>query len=207
MRLYVSFLAAVSAVSLLAGCGGPGALPSGQSPFAASLLPSKKTATNVIKNGCFSGLTGWKEVKGSGKDTSNPASGSVSVVSGGYGTCKSAAFAGTSKPPAPNGYWGVSQKVKVPSSGGTLKWWFKGANDNEEVQYGQQTVTINGSEFVGKTKTPTCYVKLVTTTKWTLGSCNLKSYKGKTITIFFGVFDNGYDKTAVDWYVSDISLT
>jgi hypothetical protein len=207
MRLYVIVGAAVTAALLLAGCGAPGALPGAQYQAAPSFLAPAGGPTNLIKNGCFTGLSGWTEVKGTKMDTSNPKSGSVSVTSGGYGTCKHAIFAGTTKPPAPNGYWGVSQKVKVPSTGGTLTWWYKGANDNEMLQYGQQTVTINGEEYVGKTKTPTCYVKLATTTKWKAGRCNLKSYKGKTITVFFGVYDNGYDKTAVDWYVSDISLT
>jgi hypothetical protein len=207
MRLYVIGGAAVTAALLLAGCGSPGALPGAQSQAASSLLAPAHAPTNLIKNGCFTGTTGWTAVKGSKMDTSNPKSGSESIMSGGYAACKHSLFAGTSKPPAPNGYWGLEQKVKVPKTGGTLKWWYKGANDNEELQYGQQTVTIDGNEFVGKTKKATCYVGLATTTSWKAASCNLKSFKGKTITIFFGVYDNGYDKTAVDWYVSDISLT
>jgi len=201
MRLYVILGAAVTAASLLAGCGGPGALPGAQSPSAQSpFAPAKTTTTNVIKNGCFTGLTGWTEVKGTGSDKSNPSSGSVSDASGGYGTCKHAAFAGTSKPPAPNGFWGVSQSVKVPTNG-KLTWWFKGASD-DELQYGQQLVNI-----VSGGKTTACYKELKTTKSWTAGSCSLKSYGGKTVTIEFGVFDNGYDKTYNDWYVSDISLT
>jgi hypothetical protein len=200
MRLYVMLGAAVTAASLLAGCGTPGTLPGTQSPFTTSLRPAKGTTTNVIKNGCFSGLASWTEVKGKGADKSNPASGSVSDASGGYGSCKNAAFAGTSKPPAPNGFWGVSQKVKVPPNG-KLTFWFKGASD-DELQYGQQLVNV-----ISGSKTTSCYKELKTTTKWTLGSCNLKSYSGKTVTLEFGVFDNGYDKTYDDWYVSDISLT
>jgi hypothetical protein len=204
MRLYVILGAVVTAASLLAGCGGPGALPGGQSPAAPLFAPAKATTTNVIKNGCFTVAKGkvsdWTEVKGTGADKSNPASGSVSDAKGGYGTCKDSIFAGTTKPPAPNGFWGVSQKVKVPSNG-KLTWWFKGASD-DELQYGQQLVNI-----VSGTKTTSCYKELKTTTKWTAGSCSLKSYSGKTVTIEFGVSDNGYDKTYDDWYVSDVSLT
>ena len=38
------------------------------------------------------------------------------------------------------------------------------------------------------------------------GFAQAVSYAGKTVTLFFGVFDNGYDKTHLDWYVSDIAL-
>ncbi|MBV8375087.1 MAG: hypothetical protein JO302_06215 [Candidatus Eremiobacteraeota bacterium] len=200
MRLYVILGAVVTAASLLAGCGSPGALPGTQLQSAPSLLAPAGGSKNVIKNGCFAGLKSWKEIKGTGADKSNPASGSVSNVSGGFGSCKKAVFAGTKKSPAPNGFWGVSQSVKVPSNG-KLTWWYKGGSD-DMLQYGQQLVNI-----VSGGKTTACYKKLTTTKNWALGSCSLKSFGGKTVTIEFGVFDNGYSKTYDDWYVSDISLT
>ncbi|MBV8584076.1 MAG: hypothetical protein JO241_08780, partial [Candidatus Eremiobacteraeota bacterium] len=103
--------AALSAASLvIAGCAGSS--PTMPLPPAANFV-APSAATNAIKNGCFSGLTGWKEVKGAGMDKSNPPSGSVSAVKGGYQSCKGSAFAGTTKAPAPNGFWGVAQTVKV----------------------------------------------------------------------------------------------
>lgn len=202
MRLYFTLAAAITAASLLTACGAQGTLPGTQSPFAASLFSADKATTNAIKNGCFTGLTSWKEIKGEGADKSNPASGSVKIMSGGYSNCKHAAFAGTTKPPAPNGFWGVSQTVKVPKNG-KLTWWFWGASD-DMIQYGQQEVNI-----VDGKKSTSCYKKLVTNSSkdWKEGTCSLKSYAGKNVTIELGVFDNGYSKTYDDWYISDVSVT
>ena len=53
-----------------------------------------------------------------------------------------------------------------------------------------------------------CYAADTTNTKsaWKLGSCSLSKYAGQTVTLQFGVFDNGYDKTYDNWDVSAIVL-
>ena len=193
--------AALSAAPLfIAGCGGSsGTLPSSLAPSSLAALPA---ATNVIKNGCFSGLTGWKEVKGVGLDKSNPASGSVKVVKGGYKPCKGAAFAGTTKAPAPNGFWGVSQTVKMTKAG-KLSWWYWGGS-TDQLKYGDQEVDV----VMGGKTVDRCYKNLTNNSKtdWKLGTCSLKKYAGKTVTLEFGVYDNGYKSTDDYWYVSDITL-
>jgi hypothetical protein len=193
--------AALSAASLvMAGCGGSSAtLPVASSP---SSLVAPSAATNVIKNGCFSGLTSWKEAKGVGLDKSNPPSGKVAAVKGGYKTCKGSAFAGTTKAPAPNGFWGVSQTVKMTKAG-KLSWWYWGGS-NDQLQYGDQEVDV----VMGGKTVDRCYKALVTNSskQWKLGTCSLAKYAGKTVTLEFGVYDNGYKSTYDYWYVSDIVL-
>ena len=199
-----SILAGVVAAGTLAACaGGTGTLPNQSSPFAAHAAAPDKAATNVIKNGCFdTGTAPWKLVKGTGSDSSNPPSGTVSIVKGGYGACKHAAFAGTTKKPAPNGFWGVSQTVKMTKAG-KLSWWYWGSS-TEDIKYGDQEVDV----VVGGKIVDTCYSADTTNTKsaWKLGTCSLKKYAGKTVTLQFGVYDNCYDGTYDNWYVSDVSL-
>ena len=192
--------AALSAASLvIAGCAGSS--PTMPLPPAANFV-APSAATNAIKNGCFSGLTGWKEVKGAGMDKSNPPSGSVSAVKGGYQSCKGSAFAGTTKAPAPNGFWGVAQTVKVTKAG-KLSWWYWGGS-TDQIKYGVQEVDV----VMGGKTVDRCYKALVTNPKtdWKLGTCNLKKYANKTVTLEFGVYDNGYKSTDDYWYVSDITL-
>lgn len=193
--------AALSAASLfMQGCGGSSATPPlAQTPAA---LQAPSSATNAIKNGCFTGLTSWKEVKGVGFDKSNPASGTVSVKKGGYSSCKGSAFAGTTKAPAPNGFYGVSQTVKMTSAG-KLSWWYWGGS-NDQVKYGDQEVDV----VIGGKTVDRCYQNLTTNSKasWKLGTCKLSKYAGKTVTLEFGVYDNGYKSTYDYWYVSDIVL-
>jgi hypothetical protein len=200
MRPLVVLGAAMTASMLLAGCGGS----SSSLPGTINVPPNMPAAaTNAIKNGCFSGTTPWKYVKGVGRDTGNPASGVVKIVKGGYGSCKGSAFMGTTKNPAPNGFWGVSQTLKVTPAG-KLSWWFWGAS-TDSLKYGDQEVDVvmNGKIVY------TCYKQLITNPKtaWKLGTCSLKKYAGKTVSIQFGVYDNGYSKTYDYWYVSDVSLT
>lgn len=193
--------AVFSAASLfMAGCGGSSATPPLAQTPAALLVPS--SASNAIKNGCFAGITSWKEVKGVGADKSNPPSGKVSIVKGGYQSCKGAAFAGTTKAPAPNGFWGVAQTVKVTKAG-KLSWWFWGAS-TDQLKYGDQEVDV----VIGGKTVDRCYKNLTTTAKkgWKLGTCKLSKYAGKTVTLEFGVYDNGYKSTDDYWYVSDVIL-
>jgi hypothetical protein len=192
---------AVTASLLTAACAGNnGTLPAAQSPQA--FAPSAASA-NAITNGCFdSGTKPWTFVKGVGIDKSNPASGTVSIVSGGYKSCKHAAFEGTTKDPAPNGFYGVSQTVTVTKAG-KLSWWYWG-DSTESISYGYQEVTV----VVGGKVVDQCYHADVTNTSkaWKEGTCSLSKYAGQKVELQFGVFDNGYDKTHLDWYVSDISL-
>jgi hypothetical protein len=203
MRLR-SLLAGIVAAGTLAACaGGTSAVPNQSSPFAVKAAAPDKAAANAIKNGCFdTGTTPWKIVKGAGSDSSNPPSGSASIVKGGYGTCKHSAFAGTTKAPAPNGFWGVSQTVKMTKAG-KLSWWYWGSS-TEDIKYGDQEVDV----VVGGKIVDACFSADTTNSKkaWKLGTCTLSKYAGKTVTLQFGVYDNGYSKTYVSWYVSDITL-
>ena len=206
MRLRMLLAGAVAAGTLLtAACaGGTGTIPNASSPFSAKLAaPDKKPTANAIKNGCFdSGTAPWKLIKAVGADKTNPPSGAVKIAKGGYGACKHAAFAGTTKDPAPNGFFGVSQTVKMTKAG-KLTWWYWGSS-TEDPKYGDQEVDV---VVAGKT-VDKCYGKDTTNTKsaWKLGSCTLSKYAGQTVTLQFGVFDNGYNMTYDNWNVSDIVL-
>jgi hypothetical protein len=209
MRPRLVLSAAVAAATLMtSACAGTsGTLPSAQPAAggaANSVAPSAAKATNVIANNCFDkGTSPWTLVKGADPDTKNPLGGKVEIVSGGYGTCKHAAFEGTTAKPAPNGFWGVSQNVTVTKAG-NLTWWYWGAS-TEEVKYGSQQVNV----IVGGKTVAQCYSEDTTNpnTDWKEGKCNLSKYAGQKVTLEFGVYDNGYDGTQVDWYVSNISLT
>jgi hypothetical protein len=195
---------AVAAGTLAACAGGSGSIPNASSPFSADLAaPDTKPTANAIKNGCFdAGKAPWKLIKAVGADKSNPPSGAVKIAKGGYGTCKHTAFAGTTKDPAPNGFFGVSQTVKMTKAG-KLSWWYWGSS-TEDVKYGDQEVdVVVGGKIVDK-----CYAGDATNAKsaWKLATCTLSKYAGQTVTLQFGVFDNGYDKTYDNWNVSDIVL-
>lgn len=187
--------ALVAGTLLTSACAGSSnSIPGTAGAFAPQSILAH-ASTDPIQNGCFSSgkLAPWKAVMGK-------KNGSVKVTSGGYGSCKFGAFAGTSKAPAPDGFYGVSQTVKVTKAG-KLSWWWKGAS-NDEIKYGDQEVDV----VIGGKIVDTCYKELKTSTKWLLGTCNLAKYAGKTVSIQFGVYDNGYSKTYDNWTVSDVQL-
>ncbi len=147
MRLRMILAGAVAAGTLAACAGGTGTIPNASSPFAPNLA-APAAATNAIKNGCFdTGAKSWKLEKGVGVDTKNPKSGAVSIMSGGTGSCKHAAFAGTTKKPAPNGFWGVAQTVKMTAAGKlTFDYW--GASTENKLYGSQQVNVVVGGKIV-----------------------------------------------------------
>lgn len=197
MRLRNVLGAALAAGTLFTSAcsGSSGTIPNAQSPLSTMLAVPAKAPANAIQNGCFTNgaLAPWTEVKGTKQ-------GSVSIQKGGYGTCKYAAFAGSKKAPAPDGFYGVSQTVKVTTAG-KLSFWYEGAS-NDEIKYGDQEVDV----VINKKIVDTCYKALTTTKTWKLGTCNISKYKGQTVQLQFGAYDNGYSKTYDYWVVSDISL-
>lgn len=198
MRKVIFGCAIAAAALLLAACsssGIPPTSPSGSAPFLMHLNGVGPDAGNVIKNPCFDTgkLTPWTSV---GK---TPGQGAISKTEI-YGSCKYSAFAGTTKPPAVTKIHGISQKVKIPTNG-VLTFWYWGDSD-DNIKYADNEVDL----MSGTTLIDQCFKKLVTTKKWTKGTCNFSKYAGKTYDLVLGVNDNGYDKTYIYWYVDDISL-
>lgn len=198
MRRHIAICCAFLAGALLLPACGTGSVPAAN-PAAFSALSNDRglgfeAGTNVLKNPCFDTgkLSPWVSV---GKA---PGQGVISKQE--VWDCKYAAFAGTTKPPSVDGLHGIAQKVKIPPKA-ILTWWFYG-DSNDEIKYADDEVDLmSGDKIVAM-----CFKKLVTTKKWTKGTCNLSKYAGKTFDLTLGVYDNGYAKTYVYWYVDDLSL-
>ena len=199
MRTIVIGCTVAGTTLLLAACSSSG-IPStsrGIAPFTATASGAFPDAgSNVIKNPCFNTgkLPPWLSI---GK---SPGQGKISKTEV-YSACKYSAFAGTTKPPAVDKLHGVSQKVTIPKNG-VLTWWYWG-DSNDSIKYADDEVDlVSGGKIVYM-----CFKKLITTKKWTKGTCNLSKYAGKAYDLTLGVYDNGYTKTYIYWYVDDVSLS
>jgi hypothetical protein len=199
MRLRAIPIAALAiGTMILSACGGSSnSIPNAAQAFSSQNLmaPAKAAPVNVIKNPGFETgkMAPWKAIG------ANP--GAPKVVSSKWHTGKWSAFMGTSAPPAVKGLHGISQSVKVPADG-KLTFWFSGAS-NDQIKYGDQEVDVE----IGGKIVDTCYKELITNTAWKEGKCSLTKYANQTITLVFGVYDNGYSKSFVDWFIDDVSLT
>lgn len=196
MRHIIGGCAIVAGTLFFAGCSG-GIPPA--NPGAISALSNRTglgfdASGNVLKNPCFTTgkLAPWVSV---GKA---PGQGVISKME--VYQCKYSAFAGTTSPPAVDKLHGIKQKVTIPKNA-TLTWWYY-AGSNDMIKYADDEVDL----YSGTTLIDQCFKKLVTTKKWTKGTCDLSKYAGKTYDLVLGVNDNGYDKTYVYWYVDDLSL-
>jgi hypothetical protein len=198
MRKAIFGCAIAAATLLVAACssgGIPPTSPGGSAGYSMHLSGLEADSGNVIKNACFDTgkLAPWITV---GKA---PGQGVISKTEV-YSSCKYSAFAGTTKPPAVDKIHGIMQKVKIPTNG-VLTFWYYGDSD-DEIKYADNEVDLmSGTKLIDQ-----CFKKLITTKKWTKGTCNLSKYAGKTYDLVLGVNDNGYDKTYIYWYVDDVSL-
>jgi hypothetical protein len=201
-------------MTLLAACSGnSSALPVNSfNPAASQALsafaPDAGT-TDPVVNGTFSTgkLSPWVSI-GTG-------AGAPVVDKGGEGTSKYYAFLGTAKAPAINGYHGIAQTITIPKSG-VLTFYHKGF-DTDEPKYGWQIAGLFASTSAIEAKSPvallTCFggagsTKLdVKSTTWTKTTCNLSKYAGKKEVLFFGVDDDGYAKSYVNWDISNVSIS
>lgn len=152
------------------------------------------TIGNVIVNGGFeSGLPPWSLV-GSGR-------GSAKIVTTKAHSGTHSAFMGTTSGPAVNGLHGLEQAVTIPT-GGVLTFWYQGSSDDTS-QYADQEAAITDSQ--GKI-VKQCYKNLETTKTWQEATCDVSALAGENLNVVFGVDDNGYSSTYVNWYIDDVSL-
>ncbi|MBV8198661.1 MAG: hypothetical protein JO263_11025, partial [Candidatus Eremiobacteraeota bacterium] len=193
----------VFALGFLASCS---ASPKTQLPPTASLLSAAGTSAdnlvrggppsgNVIVNGGFeSGLSPWTLV-GSGRGTAK-------IVTTKAHSGSHSAFMGTTSPPAVNGLHGLKQAVTIPT-GGVITFWYQGSSD-DTIQYADQEADITDSKG---NVVQQCYRALKTTSTWTQASCDVSALAGQKLNVLFGVNDNGYDGSYVNWYIDDVSLS
>jgi hypothetical protein len=196
MRRHITIGCAIAAGALfITACSSSGIPPTSGGPALLAQSRGISPDANLLKNPCFSTgkLAPWKNV--------GTKRGKAAISKTEKYECPYSVFMGTTGPPAVDGLFGIEQSVKIPAKA-KLTWWYY-ADSDDEAQYASQQVDLESNGKV----VATCFKKLVTTKKWTLGSCDLSKYAGKTYDIVLGVDDNGYSKTYVYWYIDDLSLT
>lgn len=109
---------------------------------------------------------------------------------------------GSSAKPEVSGYAGVCQDVTVPSNGQLSFWVYEGTNDT--VAYADQEADL--LDAYGNVIT-TLYSEASTTTGWVQKSFNVSAYAGQSVSLFFGVYGNGWSSGYIYQYVDDVSLT
>ncbi len=110
-------------------------------------------------------------------------------------------FNGSSAAPEVNGYAGVCQDITVPANGTLTFWVYEGTNDT--VAYADQEADLLDS--LGNVIT-TLYAEAATTNGWVQKSFNLSSYAGQSVSLFFGVYGNGWTRGYIYQYVDDVFL-
>lgn len=108
---------------------------------------------------------------------------------------------GSTSTPEVNGYAGVCQDVTIPSNG-TLSFWVdEGTNDT--LAYADQEADLLDS--YGNV-IATLYSEAANTNGWVQKSFDLSHYAGQSVTLFFGVYGNGWSRGYIDQYVDDVFL-
>ncbi|HET9030250.1 MAG TPA: hypothetical protein VFN49_08735 [Candidatus Aquilonibacter sp.] len=108
---------------------------------------------------------------------------------------------GSTAKPEVNGYAGVCQDITVPSNGTLSFWVYEGTNDT--VAYADQEADLLDS--YGNVIT-TLYSHAATTNGWVQKSFDLSAYAGQSVSLFFGVYGNGWSNGYIYQYVDDVFL-
>ncbi len=159
-----------------------------------SIVRSDATSTNAIADAGFESggfSSGWYQCGNvnARMTTARAHSGSYSDLNG------------TTASPEVNGYSGVCQDVTVPSNGTLSFWVYEGTNDT--VAYADQEADLLDS--YGNVIT-TLYYEAANTNGWVQKSFNLAQYAGQPVSLFFGVYGNGWSNGYIYQYVDDVFL-
>ncbi len=110
-------------------------------------------------------------------------------------------FNGSTSAPEVNGYAGVCQDLTVPSNGTLSFWVYEGTNDN--VNYADQEADLLDSS--GNVIT-TLYYEASNTNGWVQKTFDLSQYAGQSVSLFFGVYGNGWSGGYIYQYVDDVFI-
>lgn len=152
-----------------------------------------QSATNGVTDGGFeSGAFGaWYDCGNAPASITK-----VKAHSGSY-----SAFSGSSTHPEVNGYSGVCQDVTIPANGTLTFWLDEGTNDT--IAYADQEADLLDSSG---SAVETFFSEATTTNGWVKRTYNVSAYAGQQLTLFFGVYGNGWNNGYIYQYVDDASL-
>ena len=110
-------------------------------------------------------------------------------------------FSGSTSGPEVNGYSGICQDLTIPSSGTLTFWVYEGTNDS--INYADQEADLLDSTGAVVT---TFFSEAANTNGWVQRSYDVSAYAGQSLTLFFGVYGNGYSGAYIYQYVDDVFL-
>jgi hypothetical protein len=158
---------------------------------ALSLTVNAPVTGPLVANGGFEtgNLTGWT------------ASGAAeAVVSPGHSGSYAARLGSTS---ATNGSSAIQQTITVPSSGGTLSFWYQ-PHCNDTIRHDQQQMEIRSTTgAILATELNVCDRSAV----WKQISVSLAGFSGRQIVLWWGNFDNDQWFSPSYFLVDDVSVT
>ncbi|HVA27228.1 MAG TPA: hypothetical protein VNF68_03560 [Candidatus Baltobacteraceae bacterium] len=160
----------------------------------ASIVRRDTASTNLVTDAGFESggfSAGWYQC-----GNVNAAITKARVHSGMYSD-----FNGASTTPEVNGYSGLCQDVTVPSNGTLSFWVYEGTNDT--VNYADQEADLLDSSGYVIT---TLYYEAANTNGWVQKSFDLSHYAGQSVSLFVGVYGNGWSRGYIYQYVDDVFL-
>ena len=180
---------------------GPGTLPGSYTIAVTGTSPTTSHQTSVTLK-----VPGANVVANPGFETGTFASWIPSGVSKPV-IVGSGAHAGTyaARPGSPTPYNGnstLTQMVTVPSSGGTLSFWYL-PRCPDTLTYDQQQAQIRST--VGSTLATVMNI-CSNSGAWTQKTFSMAAYAGQTVVLYFNVHDDGYPTDPSYMLVDDISI-
>ncbi len=150
------------------------------------------SVTNVVQNGGFETGTfsGW---------TTGGAFLPVIVSSGAHSGTYAARMGSTSPY---NGDSNFQQTVTVPSSGGTLTFWYQ-PHCPDTITYDQETMQIRNT---GGTVLATVLNVCSNSGAWTQVTYGMSAYAGQTVVLYFNNHDDNYPSDPTYTLIDDVSL-
>lgn len=158
----------------------------------ASAVRRAMSSSNIVTDGGFESggfSNGWYQC-----GNVNAAITTAKAHSGSYSDRN-----GSSSTPEVNGYAGVCQDITVPSSGTISFWVYEGTNDS--INYADQEADLLDSS--GNVIT-TLYMEAKSTNGWVQKTFDVSAYAGQSVSLFFGVYGNGWSGGYIYQYVDDV---
>ena len=206
MKLQVLAISIAASVAL-AACGGAS---TGSLPATSTRSVSHKPATIHVaasKNAHAHILSTQGAIQDGGFESGSfgawQSCGDVAaqIVSGHAHTGQYSALSGNTSSPEVTGYSGVCQTVTVPANGKLS--FYVDESTNDSINYADQEADLLDANGYVLT---TLFSEALTTHGWQLRTYDLSAYGGQTVTLFFGVYGNGWANGYIDQYVDDVTF-